>query len=99
MFVHIFSFIWKAEATAADKARAVEAIAAFGGAIDGLDSVLVGDNVSPKAAGYTTTGVMSFTSEAAFDAYATHPLHLALLDWLVPLIDALEIDFTVAARG
>jgi hypothetical protein len=36
---------------------------------------------------------MKFTSKAATDAYSTHPAHMALLQWLVPLIDPVELDF------
>jgi hypothetical protein len=36
---------------------------------------------------------MRFTDRAACDAYAIHPAHLALLEWLVPLIDPVELDF------
>jgi len=37
--------------------------------------------------------MMKFSSKAACDAYSTHPAHLALLEWLVPLIDPVELDF------
>jgi hypothetical protein len=36
---------------------------------------------------------MKFADAAAVEAYNAHPVHLALLQWLLPLIDALEIDF------
>lgn len=93
MFIHIFGFRWKAEATEADKARATKAILAFRGAIPGLVEVEVGPNLSPRGQGYTFAGLMKFTDKAACDAYATHPAHLALLAWLVPLIDPVELDF------
>ena len=35
---------------------------------------------------------MRFTDKAALDAYVLHPMHQALLAWLVPLIDAIELD-------
>jgi hypothetical protein len=35
---------------------------------------------------------MQFKDEAALEAYFTHPMHQALLAWLVPLIDAIELD-------
>jgi hypothetical protein len=37
--------------------------------------------------------MMKFTSKAACDAYAIHPAHRSLLEWLVPLIDPVELDF------
>jgi hypothetical protein len=35
---------------------------------------------------------MEFTDQASLDAYVVHPAHQALLQWLVPLIDAVELD-------
>ena len=93
MFIHIFGFRWKPQAIDADKARAVQVIRGFRGTIPGLIDVHVGPNVSPRNAGYTFAGLMQFTDKAACDAYTTHPDHLALLEWLVPLIDPVELDF------
>ena len=93
MFIHIFGFKWKPEATDADKARAAHDIAAFRDHILGLIDVHVGPNVSPRGQGYTFCGLMTFTDKAAADAYTTHPMHQALLKWLRPLIDAVELDF------
>ena len=36
---------------------------------------------------------LTFTDKAAADAYTTHPMHQALLKWLLPLIDPVELDF------
>jgi hypothetical protein len=93
MFIHIFGFRWKPEATDLDKARARKEILAFRNTIPGLVAVNVGRNVSPRGKGYEFVGLMTFTSRDACEAYATHPAHLVLLEWLVPLIDAVEIDF------
>jgi hypothetical protein len=93
MFIHIFGFRWKPQATVADKARATQEILAFRGTIRGLIEAHVGPNLSPRGQGYTFAGMMKFIDKAASDAYSTHPAHLALLDWLVPLIDPVELDF------
>jgi hypothetical protein len=93
MFIHIFGFRWKTQATGADKARAQKDILAFRGNVPGLIEVSVGPNISPRGQGYTFAGLMKFTDKAAYDAYTTHPSHLALLQWLVPLIDPIELDF------
>ncbi len=93
MFIHIFGFRWNENATEEDKARAAQEIRAFQGAIPGLMDVAVGENVSPRGRGYAFAGLMRFTDRAACDAYATHPAHLALLEWLVLLIDPVELDF------
>lgn len=93
MFIHIFGFRWKDHATDQDKIRAAREIRAFQGTIAGLMDVAVGENLSPRGEGYAFAGLMRFTDRAACDAYATHPAHLALLEWLVPLIEPVELDF------
>jgi len=93
MFIHIFGFRWKTNATDADKARAEKEILAFRGVIPGLLEVHVGPNLSPRGQGYTFAGFTRFTDKAAADSYPTHPAHLALIEWLMPLIDPVELDF------
>ena len=89
---HIFAFQWKPEATDALKEKATKDIAAFQGQIPGLFETHVGVNLSPRGKGYTFGGVMRFKDQASLDAYVQHPMHQALLKWLVPLIDAVELD-------
>jgi hypothetical protein len=38
---------------------------------------------------------MKFPDKATMEAYNAHPVHRALLEWLLPLIDAIEVDFPV----
>lgn len=94
MYVHIFAFKWRPEATQALIERASAAILAFGGEIPGLMDVFVGPNDSLRGQGYAFAGLMQFTEKAAFEAYVGHPMHVELLEWLVPLIEAVELDFT-----
>jgi antibiotic biosynthesis monooxygenase (ABM) superfamily enzyme len=89
---HVFAFQWKPEATDAQKEKAASDIRAFQGTIPGLLETHVGPNISPRGKGYTFGGIMRFTDQAALDAYVRHPSHQALLVWLVPLIDAIELD-------
>lgn len=89
---HIFAFQWKPQATDAQKEKATRDIRAFQGVIPGLLQTHVGPNISPRGKGYTFGGIMQFTNQAALDAYVKHPAHQALLAWLVPLIDAIELD-------
>lgn len=89
---HVFAFQWKPEATDELKAKAETAIRAFQGKIPGLEETHVGANISPRGKGYTFGGIMRFKDKAALDAYVQHPMHQALLKWLVPLIDAIELD-------
>ena len=93
MFIHIFALRWKPEATDPDRSRAAKEVLAFRNTVPGLIEVHIGRNVSPRGHGYAFIGLMKFTDKAAADAYAVHPAHKALLAWLVPLIDAVELDF------
>lgn len=96
-FVHIFSFHWKDSAAATDRARAKQAITDLRPTIPGIRQLWLGENISEKAPGYTTTGVMLFDSERAYHAYTMHPAHVQLLQWLAPLISAIELDFDSAS--
>lgn len=89
---HVFAFQWKPGTSDAQKDRAAKEIAAFQGQIPGLLQTHVGPNISPRAKGYTFGGIMLFKDKASLDAYVKHPMHQALLAWLVPLIDAIELD-------
>ena len=89
---HVFAFQLKPETSDAQKDRAQKEIAAFQGAVPGLLQTHVGPNISPRGKGYTFGGIMQFKDEASLTAYFQHPAHLALLKWLVPLIDAVELD-------
>jgi hypothetical protein len=94
IMIHMFAFRWKPVATEADKDRAIAEISAFQGKIPGLLEVHVGKNISPRGAGYETGGVMKFTDAAAMTNYTVHPMHKALLAWLLPLIDPIEVDIS-----
>jgi hypothetical protein len=89
---HVFAFQWKTETTEAQKERAAKEISAFQGVIPGLLQTHVGPNLSPRGKGYTFGGVMQFKDKASLEAYVQHQAHQALLAWLVPLIDAIELD-------
>ena len=89
---HVFAFRWKPNTSKAEKDRAAKEIAAFQGQIPGLLQTHVGPNISPRGKGYTFGGIMQFKDKASLDAYFQHPTHQALLAWLVPLIDAVELD-------
>jgi hypothetical protein len=89
---HVFAFQWKPGTSESQKAKAAKEIAAFQGQIPGLLQTHVGPNISPRAKGYAFGGIMEFKDNASLDAYVQHPAHQALLAWLVPLIDAIELD-------
>ncbi len=89
---HVFAFQWKPGTSESQKDKAAREITAFQGQIPGLLQTHVGPNISPRGKGYTFGGIMQFKDSAALDAYVQHPAHQALLAWLVPLIDAIELD-------
>ena len=89
---HVFAFQWKPGTSEAQKDKAAKEIAAFQGRIPGLLQTHAGPNISPRGKGYTFGGIMQFKDKASLDAYVEHPAHQALLAWLVPLIDAIELD-------
>jgi len=92
MFIHVFAFRWKPGLTEEQKQRVAAEIRALQGQVPGLIETTVGTNLSPRNQGYTFGGVMKFPDQAAFEAYNAHPLHQALLEWLIPLIEPLELD-------
>jgi antibiotic biosynthesis monooxygenase (ABM) superfamily enzyme len=89
---HVFAFQWKPGTTDAQIERARKDILAFQGLIPGLLQTHAGPNISPRGKGYSFGGIMQFKDEASLAAYVQHPAHQALLTWLVPLIDAIELD-------
>ena len=100
-FVHVFAFRWKNNVAESQQERAAQQIRAFQGVVPGLTQTFVGHNLSARGSGYTFGGVMHFSDHAAFKAYETHPAHVALLSWLVPLIEVVELDLEadVAAKN
>lgn len=89
---HAFAFQWKPGTSEAQKDRAAKEIAALQGQIPGLIETHVGPNISPRGKSYTFGGIMRFNNIASLEAYPQHPAHQALLSWLMPLIDAIELD-------
>ena len=95
MIIHTFCFRWKPGTTEDQKERAYDEISALNLQIPGILETNVGANFSPRSQGYEFGGVMKFADRDSMDAYTTHPVHLQLLSWLNPLIEALEVDFEV----
>jgi antibiotic biosynthesis monooxygenase (ABM) superfamily enzyme len=91
---HVFGFQWKPGTSEDQKERAAREIVALQRQIPGLLQTHVGPNISPRGKGYTFVGIMQFKDRASLDAYPQHPAHQALLVWLVPLIDAIELDLS-----
>ena len=93
MVVHLFGFKWRTGVTEEVTKRVAREIAALQGEIPGLLETYVGVNFSPRSLGYAFGGVMKFVDRAALEAYQIHPAHRRLVDWLMPLVEAVELDF------
>ena len=93
MFIHCFAFRWKAGVTEEQIERAAIEIKALQGQIPGLVETHVGRNISPRGLHYTFGGVMKFADKASLDAYSDHPVHRQLLNWLILLVEPIEVDF------
>jgi hypothetical protein len=93
MYVHMFAFRLKPGVSEEQKDRMLREINALKKQIPGLLETHVGRNDSSRGQGFEIGGVMKFPDQDAMEAYNAHPAHQALLKWLVPLIDAIEVDF------
>ena len=94
MYIHAFMFQWQDGVGVDMKERAAREIRALQGQIPGLLETSYGANVSPRSQGFTHGGVMKFHDAKALEAYATHPVHEKLLQWLKPLLKvAAELDY------
>ena len=92
MVIHMFALRWKDAATPEDQRRALSQIRAFQGVIPGLLETVAGTNTSSRGQGYTFCAMMRFTDQAALDSYQGSTPHLELLQWMVPLVDAIDLD-------
>ena len=70
--LHIITVKWKADATAADKQKAIDGIKVMAAKIPGITNVWLKDI---KVQATDAVLVMEFKDQAAFDAYAAHPAH------------------------
>ena len=93
MYIHMFAFRLKAGVTEEQQERMLREIKTLEKQIPGILETVVGKNDSPRGQGFAIGGAMKFPNRAALEAYNAHPVHQDLLKWLVPLIDAIEVDF------
>jgi hypothetical protein len=91
----MFAFRFKPGVTEQKKEEIVAAIERLQDEIPEVLDAWVGQNESPRGAGYELGGVMKFADAASCERYGAHPVHQKLLSWLMPLIEPIEVDFTV----
>lgn len=95
MYIHMFAFRFKNGVTAEQKNHCVTEIRKLKDEIKEVQESWVGLNISPRGQGYELGGSMKFADAAAFERYNAHPVHQKLLGWLIPLIDPIEVDFSL----
>ena len=92
MYTHIVLFNLTDPAGAEEAAEKLRAMA---GQIPTLRSIEVGvdDTPSPRSAHLSL--ITRFDDQAGLAAYAVHPVHVALLEWIRPRIErAIKVDYT-----
>jgi hypothetical protein len=99
MYIHMFAFRWKPGVTEVQKVRVRIEIRNLQGQIPGLLETWVGTNISPRSLGYELGGVMKFADKESLLAYPDHPVHVELVSWLMPLVEPVEVDFSLEERG
>jgi hypothetical protein len=95
MFIHMFAFRFKPDVTSAQKDHVLTEVRKLREQIPEVLESWVGLNISPRGQGYELGGAMKFRDSAACERYNAHPVHQALLLWLLPLIEPIEVDFPV----
>jgi hypothetical protein len=95
MYIHMFAFRFKPGVTTEKKSYCVSEIRKLKDEINEVQESWVGLNISPRGQGYELGGSLKFENAAAFERYNAHPVHQELLGWLIPLIDPIEVDFTL----
>ena len=93
MVVHVVSFKYKADASAAardDHRAKLKGIAD----IDGILDFKVGEDIVHSPRSYDTGLVVCFRDRAALDSYATHPRHVPVAQLGRDISDAIvAVDF------
>src|SRR5579871_581453 len=95
MYIHMFAFRFKTGVTSDQKNHCVTEIRKLEDEIKEVQESWVGLNISPRGQGYELGGSMKFADAAAFERYNAHPVHQKLLGWLIPLIEPIEVDFSL----
>ena len=93
MIIHMFAFRLKPGVTEEQQQRMLREIGDLKKQIPLVLESYIGKNISPRGQGFLMGGVMKFADQTSLEAYNAHPVHQELLKWLLPLVDAIEVDF------
>jgi hypothetical protein len=78
--VHVVLFKWKEDATPEAIEAVLTGLRGMAGRIEGMTGITCGENFSSRAQGFTHGLVAHFTDRAALETYATHPVHVEVVE-------------------
>jgi len=103
MFHHVGMLTLVDEATTADRAAIVDALRALPGRIPGLHRALVSIDAGLTEGNADLMFTMTFDSRESWEAYSSHPLHVAVItDHIKPVLASktfVQIDETGATTA
>ncbi len=97
MIEHIVLFKFKPEATETEIGAVMTGLRSMAGRIEGVIEITCGANFSPRAQGFTHGLNVRLTDRAALEGYATHPVHLEVIERFINPIrfDVLALDYEI----
>ena len=87
MIVHIVMFKFKEENRKANIIQAKQMLENLMGAVPSLRSIDVGVNFSQEERAMDLSIITSFESKEGLDAYAIHPEHLKVVDFIKEVVE------------
>jgi len=87
MVIHIVMFKFKEENKKANIIQAKQMLESLMGAIPSLRSIDVGVNFCSEERAMDLSIITSFESRAGLDAYAIHPEHLKVVDFIKTVVE------------
>lgn len=97
MIVHIVLFQFKEENKKANMIQAKQMLENLMGAVPSLRSIDVGMNFSEEERAMDLSIITAFESKEDLDAYAVHPEHLKVVDFIKSVVEYSKVvDYTRA---
>ncbi len=97
MLVHIVMFKFKEENKKANIIQAKQMLENLMGAVPSLKSIDVGVNFSSEERAMDLSIITAFESKEDLNAYAEHPEHLKVVDFIKPVVEYSKVvDYTRA---
>ncbi len=97
MIVHIVMFQFKEENKKANIIQAKQMLENLMGAVPSLKSIDVGVNFSSEERAMDLSIITAFESKEDLNAYAEHPEHLKVVDFIKPVVEYSKVvDYTRA---